>query len=170
MPYCRRDAALFRQPMIYVIEYSKEADKTLRKWKKSNPQLFKKATKILMDIMLHPRTGLGHPRSACRRKRRDLFTPHHSPRPHHIRHLRRPHHGACSSSRGTLQRQVIFTAPLFTSNKQSNPTKQPHTHAPLPPHTPHSRHRPDPDSERSPIEWQANQGRCLCKERQKGRD
>ena len=47
--------------MIYVIEYSKEADKTLRKWKKSNPQLFKKATKILMDIMAHPRTGLGHP-------------------------------------------------------------------------------------------------------------
>lgn len=37
--------------MIYTIEYSKEADKTLRKWKKSNPNLFKKATKILMDIM-----------------------------------------------------------------------------------------------------------------------
>ena len=47
--------------MIYTIEYSKEADKTLRKWKKSNPNLFKKATKILMDIMQHPRTGLGHP-------------------------------------------------------------------------------------------------------------
>ena len=40
--------------MIYTIEYSKEADKTLRKWKKSNPNLFKKATKILMDIMQHP--------------------------------------------------------------------------------------------------------------------
>ena len=47
--------------MIYAIEYSKAADKTLRKWKKSNPQLFKKATSILMDIMEHPRTGLGHP-------------------------------------------------------------------------------------------------------------
>ena len=47
--------------MTYTIEYSKEADRTLRKWKKSNPQLFKKATKILMDIMQHPRTGLGHP-------------------------------------------------------------------------------------------------------------
>lgn len=35
--------------MTYTIEYSKEADRTLRKWKKSNPQLFKKATKILMD-------------------------------------------------------------------------------------------------------------------------
>ena len=47
--------------MIYTIEYSKDADKTLRKWKKSNPRLFKKATKILLDIMEHPRTGLGHP-------------------------------------------------------------------------------------------------------------
>ncbi len=47
--------------MIYTIEYSKAAEKTLKKWKKSNPQLFKKATKILFDIMGHPRTGLGHP-------------------------------------------------------------------------------------------------------------
>jgi toxin YoeB len=47
--------------MTYSVEYSKEADKTLRKWKKSNPRLFKKATKILLDIMQHPRTGLGHP-------------------------------------------------------------------------------------------------------------
>ena len=47
--------------MIYTIEYSKDADKTLRKWKKSNPRLFKKVTKILLDIMAHPRTGLGHP-------------------------------------------------------------------------------------------------------------
>jgi len=46
---------------MYTIEYSKQADKTLKKWKKSNPQLFKKATAILMDIMSHPRTGLGHP-------------------------------------------------------------------------------------------------------------
>lgn len=47
--------------MIYKVEYSKAADKTLRKWKKSNPMLFKKATKVLLDIMLHPRTGIGHP-------------------------------------------------------------------------------------------------------------
>ena len=48
--------------MMYVIEYSKEADKTLRKWKKSNPQLFKKATKILMDIMDIPVQDLGIPK------------------------------------------------------------------------------------------------------------
>lgn len=47
--------------MMYKVEYSKAADKTLRKWKKSNPVLFKKATKVLFDIMQHPRTGIGHP-------------------------------------------------------------------------------------------------------------
>lgn len=47
--------------MMYAVEYSKAADKTLKKWKKSNPRLFKKATSILLDIMQHPRTGLGHP-------------------------------------------------------------------------------------------------------------
>ena len=47
--------------MNYRVEYSKQADKTLAKWKKSNPRLFKKATDVLFDIMKHPRTGLGHP-------------------------------------------------------------------------------------------------------------
>jgi len=47
--------------MIYAVEYSKSADKTLKKWKKSNPQLFKKASTVLLDIMEHPRTGIGHP-------------------------------------------------------------------------------------------------------------
>jgi len=47
--------------MIYSIVYSKEADKTLAKWKKSNPALFKKYGKILEELMLHPRRGLGHP-------------------------------------------------------------------------------------------------------------
>ena len=46
---------------MYTVEYSKAADKTLRKWKKSNPMLFRKATKVLLDIMQHPRTGIGHP-------------------------------------------------------------------------------------------------------------
>ena len=47
--------------MMYSLEFSKDADKTLKKWKKSNPRLFKKATALLNDIMLHPRTGIGHP-------------------------------------------------------------------------------------------------------------
>ena len=47
--------------MRYAIEYSKSADKTLAKWKKSNPRLFNKAVSLLDDIIEHPRTGLGHP-------------------------------------------------------------------------------------------------------------
>ena len=46
---------------MYTLEFSKDADKTLKKWKKSNPRLFKKATVLLKDIMQHPRTGIGHP-------------------------------------------------------------------------------------------------------------
>lgn len=47
--------------MIYTVDYTKAAQKTLAKWKKSNPVLFKKAVAILQDIMQHPRTGIGHP-------------------------------------------------------------------------------------------------------------
>lgn len=47
--------------MIYSIEFSKQATKTLKKWKKSNPALFKKVSIILNDMMEHPRTGIGHP-------------------------------------------------------------------------------------------------------------
>lgn len=46
---------------MYTVEYSKQAEKTLKKWKRSNPALFKKASAILLDIMQHPRSGLGHP-------------------------------------------------------------------------------------------------------------
>ena len=44
--------------MIYKVEYSKAAKKTLSKWKKSSPRLFKKAVEVLDDIMDHPRTGI----------------------------------------------------------------------------------------------------------------
>ena len=47
--------------MMYAVEFSKAAGKTLKKWKKSNPVLFKKASAILMDIMEQQRIGLGHP-------------------------------------------------------------------------------------------------------------
>ena len=45
--------------MIYSIAYSKSIDKVLKKWKKSNPVLFKKYSKLLEELMLHPREGLG---------------------------------------------------------------------------------------------------------------
>ncbi len=46
---------------MYKIEVSTDADKVLRKWKKSNPQLWKKYARIFQELMEHPRTGLGHP-------------------------------------------------------------------------------------------------------------
>lgn len=47
--------------MTYTIQVSNEAGKVLSKWKKSNPNLFKKYRKIYEELLEHPRTGLGHP-------------------------------------------------------------------------------------------------------------
>lgn len=47
--------------MTYIVEIAKGADKVIRKWKKSNPQLFKKYQKIYHELADHPRTGIGHP-------------------------------------------------------------------------------------------------------------
>ena len=46
---------------MYKVEVSTDADKIVRKWKKSNPQLWKKYQKIYNELMDHPRSGLGHP-------------------------------------------------------------------------------------------------------------
>lgn len=46
---------------MYRVEVSVEADKVVRKWKKSNPQLWKKYQKIYHELIDHPRTGIGHP-------------------------------------------------------------------------------------------------------------
>ncbi len=35
--------------------------KVISKWKKSNPNLFKKYRKIYDELLEHPKTGLGHP-------------------------------------------------------------------------------------------------------------
>ena len=47
--------------MRYIIDISDHADKIIRKWKKSNPQLFKKYPRISHELADHPRTGTGHP-------------------------------------------------------------------------------------------------------------
>lgn len=47
--------------MSYGIDYSAEAQKVIKKWKKSNPVAFKKLYKILPELEQHPRTGTGHP-------------------------------------------------------------------------------------------------------------
>ncbi|MBO7419180.1 MAG: type II toxin-antitoxin system YoeB family toxin [Bacteroidaceae bacterium] len=40
----------------------KGVDKVLKKWRKSNPQLFAKYEEIVLELQAHPCTGLGHPK------------------------------------------------------------------------------------------------------------
>lgn len=47
--------------MKYKVDFTKDAQKVIKKWKKSNPILFKKLVAILDEISMHPRTGIGHP-------------------------------------------------------------------------------------------------------------
>ena len=47
--------------MIYKIGFDKDALKTIAKYKKSNPNRYKKLSKLLDDIIEHPRTGIGYP-------------------------------------------------------------------------------------------------------------
>lgn len=47
--------------MTYTIRVSYGVDKVIAKWKKSNPDLFKKYRRIFEELLEHPKTGLGHP-------------------------------------------------------------------------------------------------------------
>lgn len=47
--------------MKYDVKVAKKAQKVVDKWKKSNPQLFKKYRDLYHELADHPRTGLGHP-------------------------------------------------------------------------------------------------------------
>ena len=47
--------------MTYTIRVSHGVYKAIAKWKKSNPDLFKKYRKIFKELLKHPKTGLGHP-------------------------------------------------------------------------------------------------------------
>ena len=47
--------------MKYSIEFSSDVQKTLKKWKKSNPRSFKKLHELLPELESHPRVGIGHP-------------------------------------------------------------------------------------------------------------
>lgn len=46
---------------MYEVKILEEAERVIKKWKKSNPQLFKKYQKIFHELADHPRTGIGHP-------------------------------------------------------------------------------------------------------------
>ena len=47
--------------MTYDIAYTKDADKAIAKYKKSNPTAYKKFLQLQKEIIDHPRTGRGHP-------------------------------------------------------------------------------------------------------------
>jgi toxin YoeB len=47
--------------MIYEIHYSDEAKKVIAKYKKSNPIAYKKFSRLLPELINHPRSGTGHP-------------------------------------------------------------------------------------------------------------
>lgn len=46
---------------MYTIEFDLKLEKVIKKWKKSNPILFKKLQQILHAIQEDPRHGIGHP-------------------------------------------------------------------------------------------------------------
>jgi toxin YoeB len=47
--------------MNYTVIISAEAERVLKKWKKSNPKLLNKFKKIVHELAEHPRDGIGHP-------------------------------------------------------------------------------------------------------------
>ena len=47
--------------MKYNVDFTKDVQKVVKKWKKSNPILYKKLVVILDEISMHPRIGTGHP-------------------------------------------------------------------------------------------------------------
>ena len=61
--HCISSAAsdVYKRQMMYTIRVSDGVDKVIAKWKKSNPNLFKKYKKIYKELLEHPKTGLGHP-------------------------------------------------------------------------------------------------------------
>ncbi len=46
---------------MYHLEFSASAKASIAKYKKSNQQAFKKVTKLLEELIEHPRSGSGHP-------------------------------------------------------------------------------------------------------------
>ena len=49
--------------MSYNIKFSDDAEKVVQKYKKSNPIAYKKLSRLLNEIAIHPRIGTGHPES-----------------------------------------------------------------------------------------------------------
>jgi toxin YoeB len=47
--------------MSYIVRYSDDAGKNLKKFRKSNPIAYKKVIKLVEELHEHPRTGTGYP-------------------------------------------------------------------------------------------------------------
>jgi toxin YoeB len=47
--------------MRYEVGFSDEADKVIAKYKKSNPIACKKLSRLIAELVEHPREGTGHP-------------------------------------------------------------------------------------------------------------
>ena len=47
--------------MSYAIQFSEQANKSIAIYKKNNPAMFRKLSKLLAEISEHPRHGTGHP-------------------------------------------------------------------------------------------------------------
>ncbi len=47
---------------MYTIYFEPRIGKIIAKWKKSNPVLYKKLSKLLIAIREDPRHGIGHPK------------------------------------------------------------------------------------------------------------
>ena len=47
--------------MSYRVKIMPAAEKSIKKWKKSNAGLHKKFLNLLSELSEHPRTGIGHP-------------------------------------------------------------------------------------------------------------
>lgn len=46
---------------MYQIVFSQKAEEDLRRLKKSDHNIFKKAIKLIEELMIHPKTGKGKP-------------------------------------------------------------------------------------------------------------
>jgi toxin YoeB len=47
--------------MSYIIRFSDEARGVIAKYKKSNPIAYKKLSRLIAELVEHPREGTGHP-------------------------------------------------------------------------------------------------------------
>jgi toxin YoeB len=46
---------------MYFVKFDTKVETTISKWKKSNPNQYKKLVKVILSIAEDPRHGIGHP-------------------------------------------------------------------------------------------------------------